>query len=248
MSEIKKTHFDQEQFDNAYPNGIENHYWTRARNQLIHDCLEKTVSTEGPMLEIGCGRGIVVEHLRNFGIDCWGCDLSKIVPISDAISPYLFSATDALKIPDKSARKFETLLLFDVLEHIETPAAFLKKILHLYSNAKQVCLTLPARQELWSNFDEYYGHQKRYTLDDASSLVERAGLTLRWHRYWFHSLYLPTRLLTKLGGQRNLVHSGPKNSLVATLHRAVSAYLYQESRLLPGSLPGTSVVIVGERS
>ena len=67
-----KTTFSQEHFERAYPTGIENHYWTNARGRIVFHEIEKNCLSTYKILEIGCGRGVVLDCLRAKGIDCHG--------------------------------------------------------------------------------------------------------------------------------------------------------------------------------
>ena len=84
------TEFNQEQFDSIYPNGIENHYWNRARNILLKNILKKTGAVKN-ILEVGCGKGIVTEYLLNNGFGINGIELAE-VPINDNLKNYVKTA------------------------------------------------------------------------------------------------------------------------------------------------------------
>ena len=40
-----------------------------------------------------------------------------------------------------------------------------------FENAKHLVITVPARQELWTNYDVFNGHFKRYNLTDLEGFV-----------------------------------------------------------------------------
>ena len=239
--------FSPEQFHNAYPDGIEEHYWNRARNRLIADCLGSLPSSNKPILEIGCGRGIVVDYLRARGFDCWGCDLSPASPISASATPYLFLGHDAFSLPAEASRPFETLCFLDVLEHVEHPETFLQAALDTFPHVRYVVVTLPARQELWSNFDYYYNHLRRYSLRQARDLMQSASLAVVRSGYRFHALYLPALVIACLNRKRKVVHPRPGSRATRLLHAILSGILCLESNIMPGRLYGTSIMMVGKR-
>jgi hypothetical protein len=49
---------------------------------------------------------------------------------------------------------FGAILLRDVVEHIEDAGTFLRDLLRAFPNARHVLIAVPARMELWSNYDE----------------------------------------------------------------------------------------------
>src|ERR1051325_3501464 len=70
-----RTAFTDEQYANPYPPGIERSYWHRARNRILLRRLAPVLAPRARILDIGCGPGIVVDHLRREGLDCAGVDL-----------------------------------------------------------------------------------------------------------------------------------------------------------------------------
>src|SRR5262249_35885109 len=156
-----ETAFTHEQFAEAYPEGIENHFWYVARNGFVSDAIRwidrRQQRSIGKMLEIGCGRGIVVDHLRRSGRDCYGAELSP-VRVLDAVKDQVWSGTDCLDLPEQFRREVELILLLDVIEHIEDPVRFLAGIRHAYPNCRWLITSIPAPMELWSNFDEAKSH------------------------------------------------------------------------------------------
>jgi hypothetical protein len=55
MSTARPTTFTGEEYANAYPEGIERHYWTLARNHQVERLLRRAPGSGGLVLDIGCG-------------------------------------------------------------------------------------------------------------------------------------------------------------------------------------------------
>ena len=81
---MKVTEFTQDKFESAYPLGIEFHYWTSARNQIIKHRIKKIYAAKRNILEIGCGKGIIVDYLRKSKINCWGIETAQCQPLEGA--------------------------------------------------------------------------------------------------------------------------------------------------------------------
>jgi hypothetical protein len=139
------------------------------------------------------------------------------------------------------------VLLLDVLEHLPDPAEMLRSLTLAFPELATVLVTLPARSELWSNFDEYYGHYRRYDTAMATHLLRSAGLTVVESSYFFHSLYWPMRLSVGLGSRRSLEMSAPKPR-ARLLHHALARVLEWDARLVPAGWSGTSVLAVARRA
>src|SRR5215471_3163341 len=188
----RETAFTHEQFADAYPEGIENHFWYVARNGIVSDTIRWIESRQqrpiGKMLEIGCGRGIVVEYLRRTGRECFGAELSP-ASVQDAVKDYVWSGTDCLSLPEHFQTEIELILLLDVIEHIQDTVSFLAGIAQAYPNCRWLVISVPARMELWSNFDEAYGHFRRYDEAILRRELAQAGAELLRSRYRFVLLY-----------------------------------------------------------
>lgn len=72
-------------------------------------------------------------------------------------------------------RAFDTVVLVNVLEHIEEDAAALRAILNGLRPGGTVVLFVPAFQALYSEFDRMVGHFRRYRKGELAALVRGAG-------------------------------------------------------------------------
>jgi len=70
-------------------------------------------------LDVGCGRGYLISYLRKLGVEAYGVELSKTAMemAQKDIRSYIKEG-DIVKIPYES-NKFELVLTFDVLEHLD---------------------------------------------------------------------------------------------------------------------------------
>lgn len=249
--------FDDDQFDHAYPVGIENNYWNLARNWILQRELSRVqrgnlLGPSARILDIGCGRGIVVQHLVACGWDAWGVEVGTPMPV-DNLDGRVFTGTTAQSLPEPFRRSVRCLLLLDVIEHIADAPAFLRDIGAAFPNATLSLVMVPARPEAWSNYDDYYSHFRRYTPDLLARHLTEAGLTPTGIRHFFHSLYFAAMAIKLSGRRREVIRSAP---IYPRLHRFIARYLAAESGLLQlfPRLPGLSLFALatpgnaGERS
>lgn len=239
------TTFDSLQFALPYAPGVEKHFWNYARNRIIERVLGrisvKPSQDAKLVLDVGCGPGIVVDYLRHAGLDCRGVELGD-PQLRPGLQDYVATGLDATQLPSALREQVGTILLLDVVEHIEDPGAFLQNLVAAFPHLKHVVVTVPARMELWSNYDEFYGHFLRYSRRTLLALARTAGLKPLELKYIFIGLYPVMWLLSRFVGKRSL-ESRPPSGLAARIHALIGNIFSMEERLpLIGCVPGTSVI------
>ena len=240
------TAYDAALFDDNFPVGIENHYWFTARNAVLGRALDTAIrSTWIPVapkiLEVGCGTGIVVEGLARRGFDIRGVELGH--PPRALGSGRIRTGLAAEELEAEIRAEIDTVMFLDVIEHVPDDVALLRDTLAAFPACRAVVVTVPARPELWSDHDRYYGHYRRYTRRSLARTLRAAGLEVGLTRYMFRSLYAVAAGLTITGLQRRPVMIAPRHP---ALHRAAAGFLKVEDALLGGlPIPGLSVLGIG---
>ena len=233
----KTTEFHTQNFVEAYPDGVEGHYWHRHRHYVIARALSRLDG--GRMLEVGCGRGVVVRDLRARGFDCDGVELAPVTPMPGA-ERFVQGGVEATELLETRRAEYQIIGLFDVLEHLSEPYGFITNLVRGFPNLKHLLFTVPARMELWSNYEEHYGHFRRYTLESLNDVFACCHLNPLEARYFFRSLYLPCRLLLLARRARAVRHRAPVGFL--PLHGLIAWLLKLEFHLVPPRVPGTSII------
>ena len=239
------TTFDSLQYSLNYAPGVEKHFWSYARNQIIERLLRRISAdiADGKIcvLDVGCGPGIFVDHLRRAGIDCRGVELGH-PQLRPGLEDHIAIGTDATQLPSALRERIGVILLLDVVEHIEDPGAFLRALLQALPNVRHVVIAVPARMELWSNYDEFYGHFMRYGRRTLLLLARQAGLKPLELKYIFFGLYPVMWFLSRFVGKRS-VEATPPSGMSVPFHALLGRVFSLEERLpLMGYLPGTSVI------
>lgn len=193
------------------------------------------------VLDIGCGRGFTVDYLRGSGIDCHGVELADVDPLP-AVRAFITTSRDAFTLPEDFRRRVTVLLLLDVLEHLPSPDTFVADCVRHFPSVARVLVTVPARRELWSNYDDFYGHLRRYDLASLQALLATAGRASGG--YFFHSLYPVMRAQLAISSERPLAHSPPRRRWA---HAAIARLFDLEQRLVPARWYGTSLWGVADR-
>jgi hypothetical protein len=182
------------------------------------------------VLEIGSSRGHYVRVLRTAGFDAYGCDLGD-APVYDVVKGFVFAKTDFANLDVSLRARVTAVLLLDVIEHIERPADFLRSVVESLPALRSLIIAVPARQELWSNYDEHWRHFLRYDIAKLREVARDSHLSINAWSYFFHALYVPAWILKRLGLKRATAFPAPKGNF--WLHRLLGRMFWLESRLLP---------------
>jgi hypothetical protein len=155
---------------------------------------------------------------------------------------------DAADLPQDTRKRTGTILLLDVVEHIEHPAEFVAGLLAAYPSLEHIIITVPARMELWTNYDDYYGHFLRYDKAKLRALATACALDVVELKYFFVSLYPIMRSTFRRSQARPLETKPPSSALAIGLHALIGAAFAIEERVsFTGTIPGTSLLAVLSR-
>ena len=234
------TEFSDDQYELAYPDGIENHWWNLARNRILTHIVKKFAGAGSAVLDVGCGRGFVVKYLRDQGIECNGVELAKAQPLV-SVRDNVRVGMDAWDLSPAERMCYDTILLLDVIEHVPDPAAFLRHLSGGFPNLSHLIITVPACQELWSNYDECYGHCRRYSLEMLKSTFIVDSADCIWASYFFHLAYPVCWMAAHLAKKRETTLHAPQG-IGKWLHKLIAWVMIIDYYILPGRVPGMSAL------
>lgn len=231
------------------------HPWEEARCAFFRGVLRTAGLCAGArsVLDVGAGDGWFADQLlADLGPDaqvtCWDTGYSE-----DALSALADSLPSrAIFTRVRPDRRFDLLLLLDVLEHVQDDRGFLAELLATnLEPGGHVLVSVPAWQWLYSEHDARLLHHRRYSPGAIRDVLRGAGLELMLSGGLFHSLLVPRAAQKLLERRRQgAVESGRPPPLAwrhgAVLARLVHAALSLDNhlslRLAQGgfSLPGLS--------
>jgi SAM-dependent methyltransferase len=149
-------------------------------------CLDRFIERyglHGPFLEIGCGRGDVSAHLARKGWSGLAIDFSDaaVAHARTALAPYPGVEVRRQTLAETSGR-YASILLWDVLEHIEDDRAALRAIERLLEPGGQLLIAVPSNPREWRWDDDFYGHFRRYAVEELETKLAEAGMQSQ--AYW----------------------------------------------------------------
>lgn len=181
------------------------HWWYRARREILQRVIERRVGRVGCLLEIGCGTGANLQMLSGFG-SVEGIENSAFA--REYAASRGFSVRDG-RLPDglpQELGSFDAVCMFDVLEHIECDLDALIAVRRLLKPGGRIVLSVPAYQWLFGQHDIRLHHYRRYTRGNLHALLRRAGFAVSWSSHFNSLLFLPAaavRFASRLVGRRS---------------------------------------------
>ena len=227
MTEI----FSKEGYEQAYPAGIERHFWHIARCDLIYSWLRRELDEDELVIDVGCGTGVVVNELRKRSVNVFGVEMG-LASVMPEVEDHVRTETDLFDLDEKLKTRIRAVLLLDVLEHMKNRREFLERIHKELPNCKVILVTVPARMEIWSSYDEYWGHYLRYNRSGLEGELTDGGFSVKRSSYFFHWIYFISLLIGALGISRgNEFKPIPARGLIWAFHRFLGWLSYWEHRI-----------------
>jgi 2-polyprenyl-3-methyl-5-hydroxy-6-metoxy-1,4-benzoquinol methylase len=229
----------------AYKDLYERHWWWRVREEILLKEVRQILrhKPHARILDVGCGAGLFFDALEPFGhVEGIESDRAAVDASGRWRERIHLGAIETFQ----AAAPFDLILMLDVLEHVDRPAAMLRRSAGLLSASGQVLVTVPAFDALWTSHDELNGHVKRYAADEVRRLMQDADLDVIGARYLFQSLTLPKLLVRAkeaLMASPAAIPRVPPRFLNTTLQT-----WFRCENAIAGSLPfGSSVMAVARR-
>jgi SAM-dependent methyltransferase len=152
----------------------------RPLKQYMLLCLDELVracALRPPFLDAGCGRGDVSAYLGQRGWHGLAVDASPVAvaAASSVLRPYPAIRLERQAL-DEVAGTYQTIVLWDVLEHIEDDGLALRQLARRLTPDGALLLSVPSNPIEWRWDDDFYGHYRRYTLAGLTERLAAAGL------------------------------------------------------------------------
>lgn len=172
-------------------------FWFRSRNKLILWAIQSYFPFAKTFFEIGCGTGFVLNGIRsNTSLKLYGGDIfhEGLFYAGKRVKNAVFFQMDASNIPFEN--EFDIIGAFDMLEHINDDTLVLKQMHRALNSEGGLIVTVPQHPLLWSSFDEYSRHARRYIADELKKKIVKAGFGML-RQTSFVSLLFPLLLLSR---------------------------------------------------
>jgi len=194
-------------------------FWFRHRNACIVSVVRNYPPTgNGAIFDVGGGNGFVALGLEKEGFNVVLVEPGKAGAVNAkhrGLKNVVCATTETAGFGQHS---LPAVGLFDVIEHIEDDAAFLRSIRMLLRPEGRLYMTVPSYDFLWSAEDVGAGHFRRYTQKNLDRLLESAGFNVEFSSYIFRFLPVPIFFLRTLPYRMGISKSEDGEKIVARDH------------------------------
>lgn len=219
----------------------------RARVLALLDRLPR-----GRALEVGCGAGALLADLRRLGFTIEALESSAA---AREIARRLNGDAPELSVSPRPGNdwqgRFDFVLAFEVLEHIEDDRAALARWTSWIAPGGHLLLSVPAHPGRWNATDVWAGHFRRYRRQQLAERLRGAGLEveriesygvpladlLHPVRGWMHARALRRSGGGPAAGPADGVHERPAEQTASSgVERSTETRLYPLQASWPGRL------------
>jgi len=218
----------------------DNHWWFKARTNIVKSQILKYKPKIRNFLDIGCGSGFFMSKMKDSANKTYGVEPFEYKNIKS--QNILTGKAENLPYADNF---FDVVTILDVIEHLKEPNVAINEMYRVLKSDGICLITVPALNWIYSKHDEENGHFKRYNIKDLKSLVDNDKFEILNYSY-FNTILFPIeaiiRLIEKLFNKK-IANDGTANN---TFNKIFYKIFNSETKfLLKKSLPiGLSAFII----
>jgi len=216
-------------------------WFTRQRARWIH----RKINAHSRILEIGCGRGLLLNALSRLGHECHGTERSGLAAKRAQRLVGVKIYTTELDNCNLEKESFDLVILWHVLEHLERPDQTLAQVFQLLKSGGLVLVEVPNLSSLqsrlagkhWLHLD-IERHLFHFSADGLRRLLKSIGLivteesTFSWEQCPFGVLQSS---LNSLGLKTNTLYKLLKREVIVPVPVLLLYYLLAAMFVLPAS-------------
>jgi ubiquinone/menaquinone biosynthesis C-methylase UbiE len=161
----------------------QNYWWFVGVHTMVKSLLALSIRHKslGKVLDVGCGTGVLLDHLQAYSEELWGVDISqealKYCLLRDHKNLILSDAINTA-FPEEY---FDVITAIGIIEHLEDDHAFLLEMKRLLKSNGIMILLTSSFPYLWSMHDTANEHKRRYYLRPLNRKINEIGFeTIRF--------------------------------------------------------------------
>jgi 2-polyprenyl-3-methyl-5-hydroxy-6-metoxy-1,4-benzoquinol methylase len=182
-------------------NNLKINFWDCSRYRLFKEIItqETKFSERVKLLEVGCNNGIFIKSLGNLNkFEITGSEiyLKGLIIAKKHIPNVEFIQLD-ITAPALDDNSYDLITAFDVLEHIERDDLAIANIFNALKPQGKFIISVPQHKFMYSDFDKFLNHQRRYTRRELVHKLIMAGFKINYRSSFVFFLF-PLMLISRL--------------------------------------------------
>ena len=219
-------------------------WWYVTRREIVLSLTPKNIKS---CFEIGAGGGENLLQLKKRNIAVSGIDIDE-ESVNTSISKGLnVKKMDLFKL--NFTKKYDLILMMDVLEHIKNDEAALQIIKKGLKKEGHLIITVPAFNFLYSAHDKLNHHYRRYAKTELEKKLLNAGFVIEKITYWNAGLFIPSAIMKVIKSLIPNEKASDLSLLPPPLNSLLIKILRMENKLILNKIQmpfGTSIICVAK--
>jgi 2-polyprenyl-3-methyl-5-hydroxy-6-metoxy-1,4-benzoquinol methylase len=175
-------------------------FWVSSRNRLFKSLVFQQMAPAGKtkFLEIGCGTGDFIRQIighNELAITGSEIYLKGLVYAQKNLPGVDFIQLDVTR--GQVGEKFDMIVAFDVLEHIEDDVSAISNINKMLGPGGVFIASVPQYMFLWGRLDEIVKHKRRYSRKELVTKLREGGFDVSYATSFVCALF-PLMVITRM--------------------------------------------------
>jgi len=214
-------------------NEIEENIIRKDALRTIH-IIKKIIHSDARILDMGCGRGYLLDEAKHYFHNIYGVDYSKYaVSYARKVLKLHVKIGNIEKI--QLQEKFDLIILNQVIEHVTNPNLLLKNCLLHLNKSGYIYITTPNIKSIFSKyFNEKYQyymppeHCGYYDIDSIINILYRNNLKIIRIKTWTYpndiAGYIKSRVKSDLNNNNNNLVVHDTNNI--NMYKKIKYYIF----------------------